>query len=221
MTYSEFDLDTVTKSFKLTIQHEKLFENIKQARVSPWLEESLKKGLKLSLGSEKARSEFIVAPVLLASRELSHDSFYLYSGQNLDVDPEKGLKGKCDFILTNSPPSPTMQSPIAVITEAKKNDIEGTLGECIAQMLGVRLYRRIISLFLYRAAWMLGTKHSDRESGSEARTIFGCVTTGESWQFLKLRGKTVWIDSDRYYVNKVDKILGVIQSVVNYYRELE
>ncbi|QTA92461.1 hypothetical protein [Desulfonema magnum] len=219
MAYSEFDLDTVTKSFNLTIEHEKLFEKIKQTGVSSWLEESLEKGLKLSLGSEKARAEFIVAPVLLASRELSHDSFYLYSGQNLDIDPERGLKGNCDFILTNSPPSPTMQSPIAVITEAKKNDIEGTLGECIAQMLGVRLYRRIISLFLYRAAWMLGTKYSEKQGTRELRTIFGCVTTGETWQFLKLRGKTVWIDSDRYYINKVDKILGVLQAIVSYYKE--
>jgi hypothetical protein len=54
--------------------------------------------MQLALLSEKARSEFIVAPVLLVARELSHDTVAIYSGQRLDVDASRGLQGECDFI---------------------------------------------------------------------------------------------------------------------------
>ena len=90
--------------------------------------------------SEKSRSEFIVIPILLAARDLSHNSFTIYSGQRLDVMPEKGLVGECDFILGASPTVPMLQSPLVTIVEAKKNDIEAGLGQCVAQMVGARIF---------------------------------------------------------------------------------
>jgi hypothetical protein len=58
--------------------------------------------MQLALLSEKARSEFVVAPILLAARELSHDAFAIYSGQRLGVDASRGLQLPADrsFRLT-------------------------------------------------------------------------------------------------------------------------
>lgn len=48
-------------------------------------------------------------------------------------------------------------------------------------------------------------------------TIYGCVTTGERWQFLKLFGQVVSIDSDRYYINEIERIIGCLQSILSLY----
>jgi hypothetical protein len=43
------------------------------------------------------------------------------------------------------------------------------------------------------------------------------VTTGERWQFLKLFGQVVSIDSDRYYINEIERIIGCLQSILSLY----
>ena len=97
--------------------------------------------LELALISEKARSEFIVGPILLASRQLCHNAITIYSGQRLDVQPEKGLVGECDFILAASPSFPILHSPLVTIVEAKTNDIDNGLGQCVAaEMVGARFF---------------------------------------------------------------------------------
>jgi hypothetical protein len=197
MAYSDFTLDAVRKAFGLTLKRAPLFATVDSVDVPQWLTALLEKGRPLAFSSEKARSEFILVPILLASRELHHDSFSIYSGERLDSDPSRGLNGECDFILTNTPPLPVIQAPIVVIVEAKKNDIEAGLGQCVAQMVGARLF--------------------NQKEGNGIELIFGCVTTGEAWQFLKLERDDVLIDSDRYYIDRVDKILGMFQAILACY----
>lgn len=197
MAYGDFTLETVQKALGVTLEQRKLFETVTQVEVSAWLQETLDKGRELALLSEKARSEFLVAPILLASRELSRNMFAIYSGQRLDVNPELGLCGECDFILTNTQPMPLLQSPIAIILEAKKQDVEAGLGQCAAQMVGAQLFNQI--------------------EGRRKTTIFGCVTTGESWQFLKLAETALALDRSRYYIDNVGAILGVFQAIIAFY----
>ncbi len=194
MTYSDFDLSKIRKSFEVEIVAETLFENTESVALTDWLKEAMDKGLQLALLSEKARSELIVMPILLTSRELNHNTFTIYSGQRLDIDPAQGLVGECDFILTKSPPLPMLQSPIVMLVEAKKNDIEKGLGQCMAQMLGARLF--------------------NEQEGNNINIIYGCVTTGEVWQFLKLENSVLSIDSRRYYIDHIDKILGIFQDII-------
>lgn len=193
MSYSDFRLDTVCKSFQLSLQRTPLFPVIETVPVTPWLQETLVKGMPLAFGSEKARSEFIVAPILLASRELSKEQVHIYSGERLDVDTSRGLTGECDFILARTPPVPVLQAPIFTIVEAKKGDVEAGLGQCTAQMVGATIF--------------------NQREGSDIDIVFGCVTTGEDWQFLKLGQSVLTIDSNRYYINDVEAILGVFQAI--------
>lgn len=132
MTYSDFTLESVRKAFDLQFQRAQLFPQATVVDVPSWLTDALARGRPFALGSEKARSELIVVPILLASIERSHHTRSLYSGQRLDVEPDRGLTGECDFILTNSPALPILQDPIVMLVEAKKNDIEGELGQCTA-----------------------------------------------------------------------------------------
>jgi len=200
MAYSDFTLDAIRKSFGITLKRDRLFPTVAPVDVPPWLTALLEKGMPLAFVSEKSRAEFIIVPVLLASRDLAHASFTIYSGQRLDSDLSRGLSGECDFILSLTPPLPILQAPIVVIVEAKKNDIEAGLGQCVAQMIGARLF--------------------NQHEGNALETIFGCVTTGEDWQFLKLEHDTVVIDSRRYYIDRVDTILGILRTILASYTSL-
>ncbi len=144
--------------------------------------------------SEKARSEFIVAPILLALRELSGERIAILSGQRLDVDPARRLQGECDFLLALSDPVPRLRAPVAAVVEAKKNDIDAGLGQCIAQMVAVQLYNE-------RSGWPL-------------KSVYGCVTTGEDWQFLRLTGTEVIIGQGRLYISDVGGILATLHAMV-------
>jgi hypothetical protein len=196
MAYSDFTLESAGRVLGVVFRPVALFPTLSQVTVPTWLSESLTRGgqgIHLSLISEKSRSEFVVAPVLLAGRELSGDRFAIYSGQRLDVDPSRGLVGECDFILTVSEPVLPLRAPIAVVVEAKKNDIEGGLGQCVAQMVAADQF--------------------NQNAGNAENSVFGCVTTGETWQFLKLDGSHVLMDRQRYYIDNVEKILGVFQAI--------
>jgi hypothetical protein len=194
MTYSDFTLEIVEKVLGVRVQQADLFPALSPLSVPTWLQDLLEKGKQLALISEKARSEFIVAPILLASRELSQNTVAIYSGQRLDVQPEQGLVGECDFILSATPPVPVLHAPIVTIVEAKKNDVEGGLGQCAAQMVGARLL--------------------NQKEGREGVSVFGCVTTGETWQFLQLHQRELSLDRERYYLDNVGGILAVFQAMI-------
>jgi hypothetical protein len=194
MAYNDFSLDKAESALGVTLQLVDLFTSLVAVPVPEWLGEALTRGMELALVSEKARSEFIVGPILLASRALSHNTFTIYSGQRLDVQLEMGLVGECDFILAASPSFPILHSPLVTIVEAKKNDIEVGLGQCVAQMVGARIF-------------------NERE-GNSFGPIFGCVTTGETWQFLRLDGTTAAIDRKRYYIDNVGLVLAAWQAVI-------
>ena len=194
MAFTDFTLDSLRMSFGITIRQGSLFAAVAPISVPPWLHTTLEKGAPLALGSEKARSEFILAPILLSLRDLAHQQIAIYSGQRLDGDPQVGLTGEIDFLVTATPALPIVQAPIISVVEAKKNDIESSLGQCAAQLLGAQRYNV-----------------RDRR---EETTIYGCVTTGEVWQFLRLDAQILTIDADRYYINDLTTILGILQHIV-------
>jgi hypothetical protein len=197
MAYKEFTLLNVEQKLGVTISRATLFNNVEPLQPPAWLEETLAKGRPLAFVSEKSRSEFIVAPILLALRDLTGNRISIYSGERMDADPARGLNGECDFILTLTPPLPLLKSPIITMVEAKKNYVEEGLGQCIAQMVGAKVFNQL--------------------EGNQTETIFGCATTGEDWQFLKLKDETVEFDTDRYYIDNVGKILGVFKTIVDYF----
>lgn len=194
MAYNDFSLERVEKVLGILAQPAVLFADLVPLPVPGWLREVLARGMELALLSEKARREFIVGPTLLASRELSGNAITILSGQRLDVQPETGLVGECDFILAATPPVPVLRAPLATIVEAIKNDIEGSIGQCVAQMVGARIF-------------------NERE-GRTVPHVFGCVTTGEAWQFLRLDEAVVAIDRARYYIDNVGLVLAAWQAVI-------
>lgn len=193
-SYGDLSFDDVRKQFNLTVARPSLFERIELLEPSQWLREVLEEGVEMSVVSEKARSEFIVAPILLYIREIHHRKISIYSGVKFDVAPERGLRGICDFIVSKGPVLPTVQAPALIMVEAKKNDIEEGLGQCAAEMIAAQIF--------------------NREEGNEIPSIYGCVTTGESWQFLRLTDTHLELDKQRYFLVKIQEILGILNTIV-------
>jgi len=201
MAYSNFKLRQLKQQFQLEEKGVKLFSEIKLLESSDWLKKTLSLGLKMPLLSEKARSERIVSPILFELWQQNHESFGIFSGFNLEADIEKGLNGECDFIIAARADTYTVESPIFMLIEAKDNDIKLGIPQCIAQMLGARLY--------------------NQQDENEINVIYGCVTTGDDWQFLKLVNNTIYIDIERYYLDNVPQLLGILQSIVDCYKSIK
>ncbi|NET52955.1 MAG: hypothetical protein F6K09_31075 [Merismopedia sp. SIO2A8] len=196
MAYSEFTLESVREMLNLSIdERQNLFADIQPVSPSNLLTMILDEYLSLAIdvNSEKARSEFIIAPILGDIRRQSDYEVSLFSGKEFNVDREKGLTGYCDFILCLAKEQLYIQAPVMTILEAKNENIVGGLGQCIASMVAAQIFNQ---------------KHGNR--ASQVNEIYGAVTTGTNWRFLKLNHQTVSIDKTEYYIRDIDKILGIL-----------
>jgi hypothetical protein len=193
MAYSDFTLGRVRKELGLVIvDRPNLFARVKSAPPSAFLTQSLVRYTSLAslIGTEKAKSEFLIAPILAEVRDQVGNQIGLFSGTEFSVDPEKGLQGFCDFILSRTPEQLDVTAPVAVIVEAKNDNLKSGLGQCIAEMVAAQIF-------------------NDRE-GRPIEVIYGAVTSGTNWRFLRLQGQTIEIDEAEYFINQVEQILGVL-----------
>ena len=85
MAFSDFTLQLVVDRFGVVARPGPIFAAVTPAPVPDWLHNLLGRTLQLPLVSEKARSELIVMPILLACRELSGNTVAIFSGSRLDV----------------------------------------------------------------------------------------------------------------------------------------
>ncbi len=198
MSYSNFSLREVRKRFNLSEERKTLFSNTIDQNPSDWLLQTLKYNEDAALISDKERSELLVSPILTELRQRNNKIFSVYSGANLDADASQGLNGECDFILTKSPQLISVESPIFCLVEAKKDDIINAFGQCVAQMLGARIY--------------------NQNDGNSIDTIYGCVTTGIEWQLLKLENSIITIDMELYSIQNLPTLLGALQAVIDVYK---
>lgn len=197
MSYSEFSLAKVKQAFGLsTLEKRDIFAEVTEIAASNLLVETLNYNLAIALGSnsEKARSELIIAPILVDLRRQLNEQINLFSGVDFTVDDSKGLNGTCDFIISKSPEILIVTAPVITIVEAKKENINAGLGECAASMLASQIF--------------------NQQAAIEIKTIYGAVTTGSIWQFMKLEGQILTIDLSEYYLKDVNKILGILASAI-------
>jgi hypothetical protein len=202
MSYRDFTIQDVKQKLGLRLEEdESLYDAVEDVAPSPalaaWLDENAQ--LALGINTEKARSELIIAPVLLEVRRLVGKPIGFFSGRELNVDPARGLVGVCDFLLSLSPERYVVTAPLFVVTEAKNEDMPSGLPQCLAAMV---------------AAYEFNAKN-----GVILPAVHGVVTTGSSWRFLRLIGADAWIDRQEYYLHDLGRILGVLCRVVREVRE--
>ncbi len=200
-SYSKFTFDDL-QNLGLETEVKDLFigETIAPLRASSWLIETLEKGADFSLNTEKAKSEFIIAPILNELYQNNKSVFAVYSGFNFDVDKEKGLQGFCDFLLAKLPLNVVPRTPIIAVVEAKLNDtLSAAVPQCAAEMYATRLW--------------------NEKKGEPLPTIYGAITTGTNWLFLRYKeGMTIEIDKQQYSYIQLEKLLGVWQHIINQFK---
>ena len=196
MSYSDFDLKRIRSEFNIRIVDDQdLFSKSEEAQISDFLSTILKQNvpIALSIGTEKARSELIIINILLEIKNQLKISFF--SGIEFTVDKEKGLNGFCDFIISKSPEQLFLDVPVLAVVEAKNEKIVGGLGQCVAEMIAARLY--------------------NEKEGNTVPCIYGAVTTGHAWKFLKLENETAYIDIEDYYIKNPKKIIGIFRDMID------
>jgi hypothetical protein len=198
VSYSDFSLEDIKERFKLHLnEKEDLFSSILPVEISALLRDTLAESvpLALAISTEKARSELIIAPVLLeVLRQVKHP-VSMFSGVDFTVDAEQGLRGVCDYLLSRSPEQLTIEAPVVAVVEAKNENIKAGIGQCLAEMVAVQLFNQ------------------QKSQGLPA--VYGTVTTGNNWKFLRLSGDIANVDLAEYHIKEVGRIVAILVTMLH------
>ena len=195
MNYSDFTtIAKVQKTFGIIQQKKPLFPLSNPIEPSLRLQEAMQDAQKIAISTEKAKSEFIIAPILIEVWRNAKERVNLFSGVQLWVE-SVNLNGFCDFIISKNAFTYELQTPILCLVEAKNRTLEEGLGQCAAEMY---------------AAQILNIQEQN-----DILIIYGCVSNGYEWLFLQLENNVLSIDNQRLYLNEIPKILGIFKDIIN------
>jgi hypothetical protein len=198
VAYSDFDLKKAVTDFGLSPPTVvPLFTGVAQVEPSQYLRDWLAEFAPVAMGlmTESARRESIIFPVLAEAKRRTPPPLTIASGVTFDVDKARGLSGMCDYILTRSPNVFYVSAPAIAVVEAKKEDLVPGMGQCAAEMVAIQLF--------------------NEQQGSPRPVVYGCVTNGNQWRFLKLDGTLLTIDTGEYSLNQLPVILGILVRIAS------
>ena len=195
MAYSDFTLEDLKSQFSLKLVEVMGTFSAEPIPVSDYLQETIQRNLLLAtaINTEKARSEFLIAPVLAELKQIN-PNISLFSGTEFTVDKERGLNGTCDFLISRSSEQLTIEAPVAAIVEAKKENLNAAIPQCIAEMVAAQTF--------------------NLRKGKPIESIYGIVTSGSIWRFLRLIEHTVTIDLKEVYLSPLEVLLGILMSTL-------
>ena len=197
MAYSDFTLTQLASQFGIQVRTVTgTFDSAPPVLPSAFLQMAFERGMPIALGKarEKARSETLVTPVLLEVKAILDNQISVFSGVDFTVDRKQKLSGFCDFLLSRSPLQIEVDVPVVVIVEAKHEDLNEGIAQCLAEMHAAQLY--------------------NAERGKPTNLVYGATTTGMAWRFLRLTGNQAEVDMTEYHISQVEKVLGILVMMV-------
>lgn len=132
MAYRDFTISKVKKDLRILISEATvLFAEVPAIQLSELLQLILQRSRRLAtlIGTEKAKLEFLIAPILAEIVARLDYQVSLFSGTEFNVDSNKSLQGLCAFILSRSPEQLEIISPIVTIVEAKNDNLKNGIGQ--------------------------------------------------------------------------------------------
>ena len=193
MAYSRFTLSKVVENFQLTIiEGDRFLPDVPPISPSALLTDTLKETVPwaIAVSSEKARSEGIINPVLLEVRRRLSGKISVFSGEEFTVQPEDALTGDVDFLISRSPEQLFIKIPAVVLVATKTQDLKQALGECVAEMVAAQRF--------------------NEQKRLSISTIYGVVTSGTVWRFLKLEQQVITVDLTNYSLPPVEQVLSFL-----------
>jgi hypothetical protein len=195
-SYSNFDYDDL-KDLGLQVGEKPFIHEIKYTSITPsaYLQTTIQRNLRRKLRSEKAKSEFLISPILSELEELNLSRFSLYSGYKFNVEPKQGLSGFCDFVLSFEPTAFRIEAPVFCIVEAKNENLESGIPQCVAELYAAQIF--------------------NNRAGKSRPILYGAVTFGHEWKFIRFMDSEAQVDTSVFYLNQLDQILGIMQYIVD------
>lgn len=199
MAYSQFTIEKIKGELGYqVIEGFGTFGDLPMVSVSAFLTDLLVRftPLALSIDTEKARSEYIVAPILFELKSQLQNQVSLFSGREFNVDVALGLTGYCDFLVSRSTEQLLIEAPVLALVEAKNDNIASGLGQCMAEMIAAQMF--------------------NQQKGHPLEWVYGVVTTGTNWKFLRLRDRAIELDLNEYFLGDLAKLFGILQHCVGH-----
>ncbi len=165
--------------------------------ITPSLAEALEEASNEVLTTEKAKSEYIIVPILKELRRRNVDKFSTFSGFEFNVEKTLELTGYCDFMLSAETNRGEITAPIFCLIEAKDGEIDKGYAQCGAEMYAAQLF--------------------NERKGNPKKVIYGCVTNAFSWCFMKLEAKNLYIDTNYIPLTFAEphRVLAVLQWILD------
>ena len=195
MAYSDFTFAKLKAKFGIDQKSVHLFrQTIVEFVPTSHLLDEIADGIESPLYSEKAKSEALIYPVIRELKKRNKD-ISVFSGYTFNIDNQSDLTGAPDFMISAKPNIVEPQCPIFCMVESKNKAPDEGFAQCAAEMYAARLF--------------------NQQMGDPYETIYGAVTNAFDWVFLKLEGNTAYVDIDRYYLNQLPKLLGILQYIID------
>ena len=196
MAYSDFTFVKLKQKFDIQQRGISLFNKEKIDLIIPseGLQKYIDKGRAMPLQSEKAKSEALIFPIIRELKDLN-ENISIFSGYPFNIDSNSELNGAPDFMISAQPEIVEPQSPIFCLVEKKNKTPEDGFAQCAAEMYAARLF--------------------NQQNNDPHEIIYGAVTNGYDWVFLKLEANFVFVDTDRYFINELPKLLGILQFIID------
>ena len=187
--FSQITQTELETEFGISIVGGRFLPEVEPWIIPAWLEHTLayRRNSFATMRTEKSISEALIAPILMAVEEKYRDKITIFSGEPLITED---LAGVCDFLITKVPIAISPRESYFVLVEAKRQDLFSGIPQCVAEMYAAQILN----------------ENTD--------TVYGCVSIGIDWIFIKLEGKIATIDPTIFTITEVDKILGVFGWIV-------
>jgi hypothetical protein len=197
MSYNEFTIKEVKNLFQLeTVEKLGIFSELEEITISEYLTVTLEENVPLavSINTQKAYSELIIVNILVEVLKIFNHQISFFSGISFNVDEENNLFGNCDFVISASHEQLFLSAPVTTIIEAKNENMMSHLGQCVAKMVAAKLF-------------------NEQEENNNSK-IYGVITSGMAWKFIKLDNNTIYIDLKDYPIDNTNKIIGILAAMV-------
>ena len=192
MPFSEFkNINMVLEKYPLRIKREKFLPDA-MLELPDWFIENLDFSIENGQinESEFFYCEAFIYPFLQEAWK-RHQKLQLWSHQSIYYSDE--LSGEPDYLLSYIPDEVIrniINKPLLAVVEAKKENFTEGWGQCLAELIACQYI-----------------------NDDENITIYGIVTSGELWQFAKLKGEVFTGHTLPASIDNIEKIMGILDYI--------
>ena len=80
------------------------------------------------------------------------------------------------------------------MVEAKDANIKSGIAQCMAEMVGAQVF--------------------NEQKNNNINSIYGAVTTGSLWKFMRLRENTISLEPEVHFVGNLESLLGILVWII-------